>query len=73
MRMFQSIARFVHRVRLESAERELAFLEALAPEALARHRENVERLRAKYDGAPKTSEQIRWEIERRAKKAGVLA
>lgn len=69
------LARHVHRMRLEMAESDLAFLEARAPIVIEQQRALVDRRRARA-GLPRIaadSETIRRQVEQRAKLGTVLS
>lgn len=75
MRVIKCVVRIARRIRLSMEERELAFMEARAPEFLERQRNVVRALRARVaaDRLFNSAEAIARKIERDVKKAGALA
>lgn len=75
MSLTKRLTRFIRRIRLNNAERELAFLEARCPEALDESRRQVRTLRAQLraDDLVSSADAIAKRIEKQIKKAGALA
>lgn len=75
MSLTKRFTRWLRRVRLNQAERELAFIENRAPAALADARHHVEWLRARVraDNWVSSAEAIAKRVEKQVKKNGALA